>query len=207
MKYAWQDIGMHFLDAMNLAGRSVIDVGCGDGWAALAMQERGADVTALDILPESHRKLAEIHAADIVYTRTFSGQYNLAWCHHTLEHIRDPIAFLQNVRAVASQLWCIVPRMDGDGFAKDHINRYNMPVLVEHLRRAGWDIEHGSYTTYPARSGLCAVVRPFASFDPELPYDQDGANWSPYPLPMDLMNTKGENTMMPAFDSWNWPPL
>lgn len=201
----WQESGQYFAACVPCDGNTIIDVGCGRGWATLEFQRRGADVTAMDILPDKHYKLVDIHAAGIAYRQDLDDTvYDIAWCHHTLEHIQDPIAFLARLRQIARELWVIVPHMSGESYAKGHIHRYNMPVLVEHLRRAGWDIEHGKYHSHPKQCNLCATVQPFDAYDGS-EYDQDGENWSPYPKPMDAMNVRGANTMTPNIHTWNWP--
>ncbi|MFB3818858.1 MAG: methyltransferase domain-containing protein [Candidatus Methylomirabilales bacterium] len=47
----------------DLAGKTVLDFGCGEGWTTLAYAGRGARVHAFDISPEAVRRLAEAAAA------------------------------------------------------------------------------------------------------------------------------------------------
>lgn len=198
----WQEQGKKLLERMPIKGRRVLDAGCGDGWASIWLQEKGALVTALDVLDKSNGKLTVLLKKNILYVASLAGlkDYDFVWCHHVLEHIQNPIEFLYGLRCVGKQLWLVVPKAVIERFAKDHINNYNMPVLIEHLRRGGWDIEHGSYNTYPRPLGcLWAVVERLDGFEKgkEITY-------SKYPPPMDVFNHPGENHLKTEIFSWNW---
>lgn len=199
----WQEQGKRLLGCMPVKGKKVIDAGCGDGWASLLLKERGANVTAFDKLGRDHPKLVEIMKANIHYTPTLGGveNYDLIWCHHVLEHIPSPIDFLRNLQRSGEQLWLVVPKATLKGYAKDHINNYTMPSLIEHLRMGGWDVARGSYTTQPGPSvgALWAVVNRLDTFE-----SKDESTWSIYPEPMDVLNTPGENHLRREVDNWNW---
>lgn len=201
---SYQEHGLAFLALMNVVGKTVLDVGCGVGWAAIKLQEKGALVTALDILPANHVKFDGIHAKNIPYVASFDGLpvYDYIWCHHTLEHMRDPIEFLLGLREYGRELWIGVPYAPRLAFAKGHIVRYNLTLLIEHLRQAGFDVQHGSFHT--SSDNLWAVVRPYAGF---APVENDNlAGYSEYPESMSKMNDYAVNSMSQKFDSWNWPP-
>ena len=58
-----------------------------------------------------------------------------------------------------------------DFFVPGHIITYNMPVFIEHLRLAGYDVEHGSFLA--TNGNLRARVKAFRA-----------KGRSPYPEPM-----------------------
>lgn len=93
-----------------LAGRHVLDVGCGGGLLAEGMARRGARVTGIDLAPES-LQVARLHAleagVDVDYREiaaetlagTDAGRFDLITCLEMLEHVPDPVSV---VRALAS---------------------------------------------------------------------------------------------------------
>lgn len=84
-----------------LAGKRVIDVGCGGGILAEAMAQHGARVTGIDAgdaplaVARSH---AEASGLKIIYRRTTAeelaqlspGSFDVATCMELLEHVPDP---------------------------------------------------------------------------------------------------------------------
>jgi 2-polyprenyl-6-hydroxyphenyl methylase/3-demethylubiquinone-9 3-methyltransferase len=86
-----------------LAGKTVLDVGCGGGILSEAMAARGAKVTGID-LAEKPLKVAEIHllesGREVEYRATSAealalerpGHYDVVTCMELLEHVPDPAA-------------------------------------------------------------------------------------------------------------------
>ncbi len=93
-----------------LAGKNVIDIGCGGGILSESMARKGARVTGID-LSEKALKVADLHslesgvavrykliAAEEMATQE-AGQYDVVTCMEMLEHVPDPGAI---VRAAAT---------------------------------------------------------------------------------------------------------
>ncbi|MDN5863347.1 MAG: bifunctional 2-polyprenyl-6-hydroxyphenol methylase/3-demethylubiquinol 3-O-methyltransferase UbiG [Salinisphaera sp.] len=90
-----------------LAGKKVLDVGCGAGLLAEAMARAGACVTAIDLAPELI-EAGRVHAAaaglEIDYrcvaTRELAagvpGQFDLVTCLEMLEHVTEPQAIVDD---------------------------------------------------------------------------------------------------------------
>lgn len=89
-----------------LAGKKVVDVGCGGGILAESMAKKGANVTGID-LSEKALKVADLHslesgvavryeliAAEALAARE-PGQYDIVTCMEMLEHVPDPAAIVQ----------------------------------------------------------------------------------------------------------------
>jgi 2-polyprenyl-6-hydroxyphenyl methylase/3-demethylubiquinone-9 3-methyltransferase len=89
-----------------LAGKHVLDVGCGGGILAESMARRGATVTGID-MGEAPLKVAELHALEsgvqVDYQRipveTLAQQapesFDVVTCMEMLEHVPDPASVVQ----------------------------------------------------------------------------------------------------------------
>ncbi|MGH8130236.1 MAG: bifunctional 2-polyprenyl-6-hydroxyphenol methylase/3-demethylubiquinol 3-O-methyltransferase UbiG [Steroidobacteraceae bacterium] len=97
---------LDYIDARTgLAGRRVLDVGCGGGLLAEAMARRGARVTGIDLAPEA-LAVARLHAVEagvsVDYRQVAAeamaaaepGSFDLVTCLEMLEHVPDPAAIL-----------------------------------------------------------------------------------------------------------------
>jgi 2-polyprenyl-6-hydroxyphenyl methylase/3-demethylubiquinone-9 3-methyltransferase len=89
----------------SLRGKRVIDVGCGGGILSEAMARRGAQVTGIDLAPQTI-EVAELHALEsqlpIRYVREAAethaahsaGAYDVVTCMEMLEHVPEPESVL-----------------------------------------------------------------------------------------------------------------
>jgi 2-polyprenyl-6-hydroxyphenyl methylase/3-demethylubiquinone-9 3-methyltransferase len=84
-----------------LAGATVLDVGCGGGILAEAMAQRGARVTGID-LSEKALRVAELHLhesrLDIRYEKSavedYAGEFDVVTCMELLEHVPQPASMV-----------------------------------------------------------------------------------------------------------------
>ncbi|SDH32780.1 MULTISPECIES: bifunctional 2-polyprenyl-6-hydroxyphenol methylase/3-demethylubiquinol 3-O-methyltransferase UbiG [unclassified Duganella] len=93
-----------------LAGKQVIDIGCGGGILSESMARKGATVTGID-LGEKALKVADLHSLEsgvpvrykLIAAEEMAaqepGQYDVVTCMEMLEHVPDPAAI---VRACAA---------------------------------------------------------------------------------------------------------
>lgn len=94
-----------------LAGKRVLDVGCGGGLLSEALCRRGANVTGID-LGASTIEIAELHALEsalaIRYLKQSAeehaaqepGSYDVVACLEMLEHVPDPTSVLRALHAL-----------------------------------------------------------------------------------------------------------
>jgi len=88
-----------------LAGKTVVDIGCGGGILAESMAKSGANVTGID-LSEKALKVADLHslesgvqvryeliAAEDLAERE-AGRFDVVTCMEMLEHVPDPAAIV-----------------------------------------------------------------------------------------------------------------
>ncbi|HJY75135.1 MAG TPA: bifunctional 2-polyprenyl-6-hydroxyphenol methylase/3-demethylubiquinol 3-O-methyltransferase UbiG [Burkholderiales bacterium] len=87
--------------AAGLAGKKVLDVGCGGGILAEAMARRGAEVTGID-LGEKGLRVAELHLLESKlnieyrkisaeeYAAGHAGEFDVVTCMELLEHVPEP---------------------------------------------------------------------------------------------------------------------
>ena len=94
-----------------LAGKRVLDIGCGGGILSDSMARRGADVTGIDLSVKALR-VAQLHAleagtANVSYKEISAeamaleqpGEFDVVTCMEMLEHVPDPASV---VRACAT---------------------------------------------------------------------------------------------------------
>jgi len=91
-----------------LAGKRVLDVGCGGGLLAEGMARRGARVTGIDLAPGAI-EVAKLHALEtgtevdyrLIPVETLAeseaGAFDLVTCLEMLEHVPDPAAILAGI--------------------------------------------------------------------------------------------------------------
>ncbi len=89
-----------------LAGKTVIDVGCGGGILAESMAKKKAKVTGID-LSEKALKVADLHSlesgVEVRYEKIAAeemadreaGQYDVVTCMEMLEHVPDPASIIR----------------------------------------------------------------------------------------------------------------
>lgn len=102
-----------------IAGKRVLDVGCGGGLLSEAMAQRGARVTGID-LGAATIEVASLHAlqtgVEVTYlrqaaeehARQAAGQYDVVTCMEMLEHVPQP--------GVVLHALCALVRPGGDVF-------------------------------------------------------------------------------------------
>jgi len=97
----------NFIDRLSpVAGKKLVDVGCGGGILAEAMAQRGAQVTGID-MGEAPLTVARIHqlesGVEVDYRQSTAEQlaeanseaFDLVCCLEMLEHVPDPGAVIQ----------------------------------------------------------------------------------------------------------------
>ena len=90
----------------SLAGKKVLDIGCGGGILSEAMSHRGADVSGID-MGEAPLAVAQLHSIESGVTINYRqitaeelaeqevGTYDIVTCLEMLEHVPSPLSIIQ----------------------------------------------------------------------------------------------------------------
>src|SRR5947207_902763 len=95
----------------NLGGRRILDVGCSDGFFSFEAEKRGAEVVAIDFIPETYTGFATArrilgsratYQMENVYNLTPErhGTFDVVLFMDVLYHLRKPLAALDAIRTV-----------------------------------------------------------------------------------------------------------
>ena len=95
----------------DLRGMRALDIGCSDGYFTFEMERRGADVVAIDFVPEHYTGFATArqilgsraeYRMDNVYNLAPEpyGQFDVVLFLGVLYHLRKPLAALDSIRSV-----------------------------------------------------------------------------------------------------------
>ncbi|MFW1677523.1 bifunctional 2-polyprenyl-6-hydroxyphenol methylase/3-demethylubiquinol 3-O-methyltransferase UbiG [Pontibacter sp. JAM-7] len=103
---------LDFIDRISqLAGKQVLDVGCGGGILSESMAQRGANVTGID-MGAAPLKIARLHGLESGVNVTYKqvpveqlaaeqpGSFDVVTCMEMLEHVPDPASVVQACAAL-----------------------------------------------------------------------------------------------------------
>ena len=100
----------HYNLPESLAGKTALDIGTASGFWAFQLDQRGADVTAIDVWPPaSFEKVSRCVGANVRYvqmdvydlTPDF-GTFDFVFCGSLLLHLSDQFRVIQNIRSVCT---------------------------------------------------------------------------------------------------------
>lgn len=133
-------------------GAKLLDVGCGEGTFLLAARRKGWSVAGIEINPTAARS-AGLAVFEDLKDVSQCGPFDRITFWHTLEHVRDPLATLQEARKLLSPrglVFIAVP--DAGGWqaralgrhwlhldAPRHLYHFNSRALGRLLQAAGLD--------------------------------------------------------------------
>jgi SAM-dependent methyltransferase len=143
--------------ALGLVRPRVLDVGCGDGYAARELQRRlgFSQVVAQDI-HLTDALIAELAAPGVRFVRELAGleyRADLIFLLDVLEHIEDSQRALASIveqhLAPGGRVVVTVPAFQGLFTEHDrmlrHFRRYSREALVAEVRRAGLTVQDSGY--------------------------------------------------------------
>lgn len=114
----------------NLAGRSVLDIGCGTGYLCNLVSSKGFDVTGADfvITQQAKAKYPQLKLIETTIEKTgfLDKQFDTVISAHTIEHISDPRKAIQELRRITKKkLMVVLPCQRPYQYTFDlHVNFY-----------------------------------------------------------------------------------
>jgi SAM-dependent methyltransferase len=158
--YLWREHSRYIYDNVQ-PGERVLDIGCGASEYPQWLSEKVQNVTCVDnrlIRVEQARKNNQksnvFYEQMDVTTDLPCGRFDVAVCSHVLEHLDDPVLFLQKLAEKVPRIVVKVPLDDSDWMKlvkkdlgifwmddTDHRREYSMDLLRGHLEGAGWHID------------------------------------------------------------------
>ncbi len=164
------------LQAIQIQGKSVLDIGCGDGVYTLALEHYAKPklIFAGDIAEQALR-IAQRHAAgrnigymvNSAYALPFADQhFDVALLRGVLHHLDHPSQALGEALRVAKQIWVIEPNGYNPGLkVLERISRYH----IEHGEKSyapqqleKWVNTHGGIITQRKWAGFVPMFCPDA---------------------------------------------
>lgn len=152
-----------------LAGRRVLDVGCGGGLLAEGMARRGARVTGIDLAPEA-LAVARLHAlesgTEVDYrletveslAEAEPASFDLVTCLEMLEHVPDPagiVASLAKLARPGGQVICSTINRNARSFALAIVGaEYLLRLLPMGTHRYGRLIRPSELSHWARAAGL-----------------------------------------------------
>lgn len=120
-----------------LKPRTVIDVGCGEGWWGKAFQDLGSDVLGIDGDYVADRVIP-FNPVDLSQPFTVGGRFDLAVCLEVAEHLPAPRAtsFVADLIGLSDAVLfsAAIPGQGGVG----HLNEQWPAYWVERFEAHGW---------------------------------------------------------------------
>jgi SAM-dependent methyltransferase len=155
--------------------RRVLDVGCASGYLTDLLAARGFHVTAIDLHDAAPAGAAAFHRADLdLGLPPLNGPFDFIVCADVLEHLRDPLRLLLDMRALlapdgalllslpnsghwyfrANVLAGRFPQDDRGLFDRTHLHFFTWSGWVGLLDRAGLRIEAAACSADPYSEAL-----------------------------------------------------
>jgi 2-polyprenyl-6-hydroxyphenyl methylase/3-demethylubiquinone-9 3-methyltransferase len=164
-----------------LAGRQVLDVGCGGGLLAEGMARRGALVTGIDLAPEA-LTVARLHALESGVEVEYRQQavepladakpasFDLVTCLEMLEHVPDPaaiVAALARLVRPGGHVVCSTINRNARSFALAIVGaEYLLRILPMGTHHYGRLIRPSELTRWARQAGLELTDLAGLAYDP-----------------------------------------
>lgn len=146
-------------------GGRLLDVGCGDGKVLIPLARAGFDCTGTEINPRIRETLPadiSVHIGRLEDARFPTGHFRITLIRHVLEHLREPVGTLREIRRVLApdgRLVIAVPNLGSwqarltrsAWFHLDlprHLHHFTPASLTTVLERTGFTVERISHFSF-----------------------------------------------------------
>ncbi len=138
---------------------SVLDVGSGLGVFPVRLRDNDYTVWCVEPNKESQRFINGLGIKCVPDIPDSVG-FGVVTLIHVLEHIVEPVEFLERIRNITNLLYIEVPDVSEfdhldkghNEFSSDHVYFYDLTSLGEITSRAGFEMTHSFYTHYEDRN-------------------------------------------------------
>jgi hypothetical protein len=187
-----EELAVQLDESVHLTGKTVVEIGCGDGFFLTSLASHGAKVVGFE--PSSTFDIAQsqpgvevIHETfDFDATQVFSADVDLVVMRHVLEHLAWPDRALRSLRTnsfgcpgpeflfleVPNVLQLLEDSLYFD-FYNDHIHYFSYASLSKLLRSAGW-MPYAQFGTSDEFLRLVCVNATFSSTKGREPNAHEG---------------------------------
>lgn len=138
------------IEGLPLAGKSILDIGCRDGWYSVQFAKLGAKSTGLDVDDTPHRRQA--HEAlglsiPFIHKNLFDveGSWDCGFIGDLLCHLENPLGALRSLHPVIQERLYVCESIDSLGLyplMSPHVPlclwKFNVSGLSGLLHLAGW---------------------------------------------------------------------
>lgn len=146
----WQEYIDTWLDNLgDVTGKTVLDIGAGDGGVLNLLRARGANCIAFE--PGTEAKTCELSGLQTICDyfiperdlHTYDPDILL--CRHVIEHLSEPRKFIEDIAAVAKSelIFAIevpaITKNRATDFLYEHVNNFVGTSLQMMCEQAGWD--------------------------------------------------------------------
>ncbi len=153
-------------DNIQSNGRTLLDVGCGEGFDLAYFCEKGWDAKGIDFSSEGATAmnpsiLDRLTTGDIFQLLEDQAKegnmYDVIWIKHVLEHVLDPVEVLKNLRKLVKPGGILVATVPNDACTynedlfqrgdiskrfwialPDHLSYFNQETLIKTCNETGW---------------------------------------------------------------------
>jgi SAM-dependent methyltransferase len=129
--------------------RRVLDVGSGSGMVPFAVSRAGeVEVLGIDPFAPGDRRLGDAAELRATTLDAVTGSFDLVMLHHSLEHMLEPVAALEDARRVLAAGGVVLVRVP------------TVSSYVWHEYRTDWiQLDPPRHVWLPSRAGLTACAR------------------------------------------------
>ena len=135
-------------EALALAGKSVLEVGCFEGIHTLGLRHFGANVTAVDIRPmnvlktlarlSAHGESARVFVLDVEDAAASLGHFDVVFHCGVLYHLEDPVAHLRAVLPACDAMY-LDTHVASSGTDQDTLLSGGERFLGYRYQEGGWN--------------------------------------------------------------------